>query len=107
MKPMSKNVLEVYRGDTAHIEIYITDLQPEGHYHYIPEAEDEIKLTIYRERTMLAEFTADVTNTSNAYFHIDTKDICPGEYLYDVTIKIAEDDEIYHIVKAEKIIIRR
>ena len=106
MGNMSKNVTELYQGDMAHIEMYITALQPEGNYHYIPEAEDEIKLRIYNGELTICEFDADTTNTEFVYFHIDSDDIPPGEYIYDATLKTS-DGEIYHIIKEEKLIVRR
>lgn len=107
MQPMIKNTLEIYKGDPAHVEIFISVRQPEGNYHYIPEEDDEIKLRIYKGDTTIKEVTADITNTENAYFHITTSDIAAGEYLYDITLKVHADNEIYHIITAEKIIIRR
>lgn len=107
MEPMVKNVLEITKGDPAHVEVFIIVKQPEGNYHYIPEEADEIKLKIYNDDETISTVTATYTDDEKAYFDIDTTDITAGEYLYDVTIEIDEDEEIYHIVKAEKIIIRR
>ena len=116
MLTMEKEKLTVYNDDTTLVEIIILDNQQnEGVYRFYPETEDEVTLTIYdkkgpkkAENTVIAEFSADMSDPENIVVDINTENIPSGKYFYDVRLKITGDNQIYHIAAQQEIeIIRR
>ena len=101
---MVKNKIIIYRGDAAHKGIVILDHQPEGVFRYYPSAEDEITLILRKENTEFKrEYAANVSDPDYVYVDIESDDLESGQYIYDVVIKLKDEEKPYHIVTNKEI----
>lgn len=94
----------IVKGDMAVIEFRFWIHEPEGMFRYFPAEEDKFTLIVHDEQCeTLLEKEIDTSDPDYLFVDIDTTNIEPGTYLYDVIGKLDGEERDHHIIYNQKL----
>lgn len=105
MYSVINNLITLVRGDTATFNVDLKTEEDGSLEDYTPAAGDRI---VFKVKKNYNDANAIITKTGTtiSLSHNDTKDLSPGEYVYDVTFISSDNTVIDHVIPVTKFIIK-
>lgn len=97
------NDLVVYKGDMAVVEFRFEAHEPEGLFRYFPVEADRFRMIIHDAEQVLWETEINSEDPDYCYADVDTSELEPGTYMYDVIGKLDGEEREHHIIVNKKI----
>lgn len=105
MYSVYNNEIVIVRGDTATFDIVLKEEVDGDLEDYTPEEGDSLVFKVKKQYND-AEPIITKTGTTISLSHDDTKDLTPGEYVYDIEFTSEDGTVIDHVVTVSSFVVQ-